>query len=59
VWHDVRDVTGLEPVLEEAVDPAVLGGLVIRIGDWVYDASVRSKLDEVRNALIERSSHAI
>src|SRR5262249_49351625 len=25
VWHDVRDVTGREPVLEERVDPDLLG----------------------------------
>jgi F-type H+-transporting ATPase subunit delta len=40
------------------VDPDLLGGLVIRVGDWVYDASVRTRLAKIRDQLVERSSHA-
>ena len=57
--EDVRAVGHFEPVLEEKVDPDILGGLIIRIQDWVYDASVRSRLNQVRDQLIERSSHGI
>ena len=32
-------------------DPAILGGLVIRIGDRVIDGSVRSRLEQLRGAL--------
>jgi F-type H+-transporting ATPase subunit delta len=57
--EDVREVGQIEPLLEERVEPELLGGLVVHIGDWVYDASVRTRLDEIRNQLIERSSHGI
>jgi F-type H+-transporting ATPase subunit delta len=30
------------------VDPSVMGGLVARIGDTIYDGSVRTRLDEAR-----------
>src|SRR5262249_18271848 len=56
---DVRSVAQIEPLLQEQIDPELLGGLVVRIGDWVYDASVRAKLDMVRNQLIEGSSHGV
>lgn len=56
---DVRAVVGFEPVFQETVDPDILGGLIIRVHDWVYDASVRNRLQSVRNQLIERSSHGI
>jgi len=59
VADDVRAVANIEPVLEEKVEPELLGGLIIRVGDWVYDASVRTRLDTVRSELIERSSHGI
>jgi len=49
----------LEPVLQTEVDPDLLGGVVVRVGDWLYDASVRARLDSIRNQLIERSSHEI
>jgi F-type H+-transporting ATPase subunit delta len=49
----------LEPVLEEKVDPELLGGMVVRVGDWMCDASVRTRLDNIRNQLITRSSYEI
>jgi F-type H+-transporting ATPase subunit delta len=59
VVNQVKTVSHLEPVLQEDVDPDVLGGVIIRINDWVYDASVRSRLQAIRQQLIERSSHGI
>jgi len=56
---DLRSVAEMEPVLQETVDPAILGGLIVRVQDWVYDASVRTRLENIRNQLIERSSHGI
>ncbi len=56
---DVRAVGRQEPVLQETVDPSLLGGLIIRVQDWVYDASVRTRLQNIRNHLIERSSYGI
>jgi F-type H+-transporting ATPase subunit delta len=48
-----------EPVLETRVDPDILGGMVVRVGDWLYDGSVRTRLETLRNQLIARSSHEI
>ena len=48
-----------EPVLIPKVDPDILGGLIVQVGDWRYDASVRHQLDIIRNQLIESSSHEI
>jgi len=59
VRKDVRDVAGFEPVLSETVDPDILGGIIIRVRDWVYDASVRARLQAIRNRLVERSSYGI
>lgn len=55
----VRNAFQMEPVLEAKVDADLLGGLVVRIGDWLFDGSVRSKLETLRNQIIERSSHEI
>jgi F-type H+-transporting ATPase subunit delta len=33
-------------------DPAILGGMVVRIGSTVYDGSVRGRLDRLKDALI-------
>jgi F-type H+-transporting ATPase subunit delta len=59
VCDDVREVAQIEPILQERVDPELLGGLIVRVGDWVYDASVRARIDQALHQLIERSSHAV
>jgi F-type H+-transporting ATPase subunit delta len=48
-----------EPDVELAVDPALIGGLVLRIGDTVYDGSVARQLAQVRKQMINRSVHEI
>jgi F-type H+-transporting ATPase subunit delta len=57
--QDLRQSFQLEPLLETEVDPELLGGLVVRVGDWLYDASVRTQLENIRNQLIAESSHEI
>jgi F-type H+-transporting ATPase subunit delta len=56
---ELRSALSREPVLELKVDPDLLGGLVVRVGDQLFDGSVRSRIDSIRKQLIERSSHEI
>lgn len=44
--------TGGTVALELAVDPDLLGGVVVRIGDRLIDGSVRSRLERLRNQLV-------
>lgn len=57
--ESLREQLGQEPILQTRVDPSILGGLVVRIGDWVFDRSVRSQIDRIRKELIARGSHVI
>ena len=42
---------GTEVQIRNVVDPDVVGGIVTEMGDTVIDGSVRSKLDEMKDAL--------
>jgi len=57
--QQLHDALKLEPVLQTEVDPELLGGVMVQVGDWLYDASVQARLDSIRNQLIERGSHEI
>jgi F-type H+-transporting ATPase subunit delta len=50
---------GGTPVLRQEVDPGLIGGIVIQVGDDVYDASVRNRLEQLRQRLIEGKTHEI
>jgi len=41
----LRSATGKEITLKVIVDPSVVGGLVARVGDVIFDASVRRRLE--------------
>jgi F-type H+-transporting ATPase subunit delta len=43
--------TGKQVTLKVVVDPSVLGGVVAQVGDTVIDGSVRSRLDQLKQAL--------
>lgn len=43
--------TGSTVEVKTVVDPAVVGGIVARVGDTVIDGSVAAKLDALRHAL--------
>jgi len=49
----------LQPVLVEVIDPDLIGGMQLQVGDRLVDLSVRARLDALRNQLIERSTHEI
>ena len=44
-------LAGREVELTELVDPSLIGGISVRIGDQLYDASVRSRLERLRARL--------
>jgi F-type H+-transporting ATPase subunit delta len=41
-------LTGKKIEAKYSLDPALLGGAVVRVGDTIYDGSVRSSLNEMR-----------
>jgi F-type H+-transporting ATPase subunit delta len=43
--------TGKKIELEETLDPAVLGGMVVKVGSTVYDGTVRTQLFQMRENL--------
>ncbi|HVX63497.1 MAG TPA: ATP synthase F1 subunit delta [Pirellulales bacterium] len=55
----LRSALSAEPKLERRVDPELVSGIVLRIGDTVYDGSVSTQLERIRSQMIHRSVHEI
>lgn len=55
----LASVFPFQPILEVQTDPVLLGGLVIRVGDTVYDGSLRTRLRQLRARLRERYRNEI
>ncbi len=55
----LKETLGLEPQVEVKVDPELVGGLVVRVGDMVYDGSLRTRLEQLRAQLRERCLNEI
>jgi F-type H+-transporting ATPase subunit delta len=47
----LRMALGKDPEIETRVDPAILGGLKVRVGSRLFDASLKSRLDSLKFAL--------
>ncbi|MGE3961086.1 MAG: ATP synthase F1 subunit delta [Dehalococcoidia bacterium] len=57
VRQRIVQTTGRTQVeLEARVDPSILGGMVIRIGDQLLDGSTRARLQELRSSLERAAS---
>ena len=48
----IRSMTGTDVDLRTVVDAALIGGLTVRVGDTLLDASVRGRLERLRESLV-------
>jgi F-type H+-transporting ATPase subunit delta len=53
VARDLQRVTGKRILMEERVDPSILGGVVARVGDTLIDGSVKRRLALLREQIIK------
>lgn len=42
---------GGNPIIQRKVDPSLIGGVVVRVGDTVYDGSVATQLKKLRERI--------
>jgi len=52
VEKTIAGLTGKRVSIDYSVDPELIGGLVARIGSTVYDGSVKTKLENLKQELV-------
>lgn len=50
---------GADPVVKTVINPELIAGFVVRVGDQVYDASARTSFEHARTAMVARVVEAI
>lgn len=54
VLAKAKQLAGKEITLEKKIDPAILGGFILRVGDQQIDASVANKLGELKRTFASK-----
>ncbi len=49
----LKSVTGKDVTLNMKIDPAIIGGLVVKLGSRMIDSSLRTKLNSIKHAMKE------
>jgi F-type H+-transporting ATPase subunit delta len=52
VEHEAGRILGKDVALRVRVDPGLLGGILLRVGDFVLDGSLDRQLEDARHALL-------
>ena len=59
VRREIRARYNKEPVLHTRIDPDLIAGMIVQVGDWKLDSSIKSRLQNIREQLIESGSYEI
>ncbi len=52
IRQKLERITGRQVELAMKIEPDIIGGVIVRIGDQVVDGSVRNKLEKLRSRLV-------
>jgi len=55
----IASALNVDPIIKNSVDESLIGGLKLRIGDRLLDASVAAKLRQIRESLVESGADSI
>lgn len=55
----LEESLGSEVIVNPQVDPELIGGLVVRVGDTVFDGSVANRLVQLRKSAAEKAAQEI
>lgn len=59
IIEKLRAILSAEPVMRVVTDASLLGGVVVRVGDTVFDGSLSTRLSRMRSQMIEQVVHKI
>ncbi len=55
----IKNRLGKTPVFKVKIDPSIIAGIVVRVGDQVFDGSLYTQLENARRDMIDRATDRI
>jgi F-type H+-transporting ATPase subunit delta len=59
IVEQLKSKLGFDPILRESIEESLIGGLIIQVGDTVYDSSLRTRIKTLAGRLTERTLNEI
>jgi F-type H+-transporting ATPase subunit delta len=59
IAQEIQKRLHLQPLIDKQVRPELIGGMVLRVGDRVFDGSIATQLTRLREKMLTRSVHEI
>jgi len=59
IVNRIRRAIDREPLLNIKIDPSLIAGIVVRVGDTVFDGSLKTRLEQARRDMISRAIEQI
>lgn len=59
VKEQLSNMLGKQIELASEIDESIIGGLVVRVGDTVFDGSLANQFDQVRRSAVNRANQEI
>jgi F-type H+-transporting ATPase subunit delta len=53
IADQIREQTGKKVEISSRVDPEIIGGIVLRVGNSILDASIRNRLNQLRRQVAQ------
>jgi F-type H+-transporting ATPase subunit delta len=55
----IQNALDKKPVLNVTIDPSLIAGIWVRVGDRVFDGSIRTQLEHARRRMIDLATEKI
>jgi F-type H+-transporting ATPase subunit delta len=56
VLLEAKKLSDKKAILENIIDPSIIGGYILKIGDMQYDASIAQQLKSIKTTLTKTNS---
>ena len=59
VREKLKSILGKDVILTVKIDPEIIGGMIVQVGDTVYDTSLSNQLSQIRESALDQTMQKV